>query len=520
MNAMHRRSAWVSAAVLLGLAGTASATEHAWHQGEIATNQASNHAFGADEMGSIPVERLRPLRVGERRESIAVERVSLIRAADLVAVAAMGTTEPELMGSTTMPEEPAPSHNNPHPFDRSALVPTGSRWVEGKKPTIKPAPSSRFAGLVLTPMPGSTPSVTPHTTAAAVAPATPAPVMRAPQAPTPIAATPIIKATPITSAPAVETPVAAQPTMAIAPAPQPTEPTLQPTLQPTIQPTSETITAVDTGSTPNAVQTGTGFATMKTGTQATQTSESPTSTPQQTQQTEQTNHARLASMFPAPEGWGAPRRLSANGTTPNGWDLIPTPLPIAANTQAPVTTEPITTGQVAPMMAPSSTPGTAPASAPETTVLATPTKVGMGSEPTIHRTHSSTTTRDMMPDLAEVSGFVTHHSAMNEAPVAPATEQQPDIGEPASGMSVRTEPTGRTSRGSTDSMEQMEGMGSSRTRAILDELARKSISQEDYEDSLRRLSARRQGMDVAKNQPLMAGDRLGVSIARSAGYVD
>jgi len=222
-------------------------------------------------------------------------------------------------------------------------------------------------------------------------------------------------------------------------------------------------------------------------------------------------------MFPAPEGWGSPRRLSSNGTTPNGWNLVATPLPTATTTQAPATTKPITTGQSAPM--------TTPVSAPDATPVAAPTKVSMISEPIIDRTNSldaipSTTTRDMMPDLAEVSGFVAHHSAMNEAPVAPATEQQTEAGEPASGMSVRTDPTSRTSRGSTDSMEQMEHMESSRTRAILEGLARKSISQEDYEDSLRRLSARRQGMDVAKNQPLMAGDRLGVSIARSAGYVD
>lgn len=404
-------------------------------------------------MHTIPVERIRPQRVGEHRQAIAIERVRPMRAADVLAAATLAAINPDEIRST-VPDEPTPTRRNPFPFDRSALVPTGSRGVEDRVATTSQPwqPSSRAAGLVPTPLPtGNNGS----TAVASTGATTPAPTTAAPQN-TPLAVptiTPVISISQNASTQAV-TP-SAQPVAQAQPAPVATAkaPAERASVEVASVEAAAPIETTIAASTSNA-----GF-TAEASPAVNSITSTNTNANNQSAPVKKIDRGSLASMFPAPEGWydGSRQRRA-----PAGWDLVPTPLPTVAEASERVpAAKPVTTSEALTPMQPM---------APMTSRL-----------------------RSIDGNDASEAG-------------SKAAEHAPSKTEPT--MSLRTAPV--------DAAE----IEAARSEAILTELRRKAITREVYEEALARLAERREGGAELTDKPLMAGDSLGVQIARTAGYID
>jgi hypothetical protein len=118
MKNQHKRNAWISTAVLLAAAGAAHAGDRAASQSEQAAQP---------ERFSIAIERVRPDRVVPQRQAIAVERVRPVRVVDVLATTAIAYS----LDTGPSNDDPAPRPaNRGLPFDRALLVPTGSRWAD------------------------------------------------------------------------------------------------------------------------------------------------------------------------------------------------------------------------------------------------------------------------------------------------------------------------------------------------------------------------------------------------------
>ncbi len=431
-------------------------------------------------MHTIPVERIRPQRVGEQRQAIAIERVRPMRAADVLAAATLAAINPDEIRST-MPDEPAPTRKNPFPFDRSALVPTGSRGVENRLPTASQPwqPSSRAAGLVPTPLP------TGNNGSTAVAST---PTQIAPQAASPSTSLAVPTVTPVISisqnastqaltpsAQPVSQPVAQAPAKVIEPAQtQPAQVVTAPAEATPVE-ASQPVKTAQVDTTP---ATNTGFKAVATTTPVA-ASQPTTATPVTAQATpaKKLDRAALASMFPAPEGWyDSPRKR----TVPAGWNLVATPLPTVVEAQKTPVSNPVTTSEALTPMQPMS-----------------PMTSSLRSIEAAEESEAASKATEPTAGLIEPAYMPTVTETIEHA--------QPKA-EPT--MSLRTVPA--------DAAE----IEAARSEAILTELRRKAITREVYEQALARLAERREGGAELPDKPLMAGDSLGVQIARSAGYID
>ncbi len=484
MDVMHRQTALVSAAILLGCAGSASALEGAWPQ------PAMVEAQGA--LQSIPVERVRPERPVQMMEPVAVERQRPMRAADILASMALATLPDEAsadVGSTSTPDEPSRRRPNPIPFDRSALVPTGSRNFEERSATTSTrqpglwerewTPSARFAGLVPTPLPSGASTTTT------------AQVVSQPQTQT----QPETQAQPVTQAWTAPAATAADAVSAIEEARRAIETELAPVAQTTTavdqeaqpvvqsEPIGEPVAAVDPVAEPavEPVVTAQAAAAVETETvqaagafEQVQTSEVTTTT----QRSSSTNVSTLASMFPAPEGWNDRPR---SAPTRAGWDLVPTPMPTVASSPA---REP----------------------EPETTAAAVPM--------TMHTDDAA----ELLPVIEPAGWDVPHAPSL--MPAAEPTHTA--SAEPVASMSRADD--GFEGSMTVRSAADAETIESERAQLLRRELERKQISPERYEAALKRLSERRERQawdgSSAQAEPLIAGDALGKQMARSAGYID
>ena len=161
---------------------------------------------------------------------------------------------------------------------------------------------------------------------------------------------------------------------------------------------------------------------------------------------------------------------------------------------------------------------------------------------------------DMMPELEDVSRFVEHHAAMTRSAQAPAAAS---AAVPATAIAPTSEPVVRTTAADISAQSEVVVMGtmqevgsetttstytapaepvktmsvrepssvftdSDRTEAVLAALLRQTVTADVYEDAQRRLAARREVMatPAAGEMALIAGDNLGIQIARSAGYLE